>query len=76
MSLRAVTPSADPARAIPASPAERSWAIEAALGSLRDEERRLAQLGFELPLARCHQQRRFWEFVRALHELPEMRSAA
>jgi hypothetical protein len=76
VNLRSVTPSADPTRSIPISAEERSWAIEAALASLKEEERRLARLGFEFPLARCHQQRRFWEFVRALHELPESRRAA
>lgn len=61
-----LTPSADPARAIPRSASERQWQIEAALASLNHEQERLDRLGFEVPLARCHQQRRFWEFVRAL----------
>ena len=61
-----LTPSADPARRIPSSAAERQWQIEAALVSLRNEEQRLDRLGFELPISRCHQQRRFWEFVRAI----------
>jgi len=64
-----LTPSADPARAIPRSPAERQWQIEAALVSLRNEAQRLERLGLELPIARCHQQRRFWEFVRALDSM-------
>jgi len=76
VTLHALTPAADPRRAMPESSDERSWAIEAALASLRDEERRFALLGFEAPLACCHQQRRFWEFVQAVHALPEMRSAA
>ena len=77
-----LTPSADPARAIPRSASEREWAIDAALVSLGAEERRLARLGFEVPLARCHEQRRFWEFVRAIHALdrgaapPAFRSVA
>ena len=64
-----LTPSADPARAIPPSASEREWAIDAALVSLDAEERRLARLGFEVPLARCREQRRFWEFVHAIHAL-------
>ncbi len=61
-----LTPSADPAREISRSASERQWQIEAALASLNQEQARLDRLGFEVPLARCHQQRRFWEFVRAL----------
>ena len=61
-----LTPPADPARTIPRSASERQWQIEAALTSLNHEQERLDRLGFEVPLARCHQQRRFWEFVRAL----------
>lgn len=61
-----LTPSADPARSIPPSASERQWQIEAALVSLDHEQVRLDRLGFEAPLARCHHQRRFWEFVRAL----------
>ena len=63
---RWLTPSADPARAIPRSASERQWQINAALASLSHEQERLDRLGFEVPLARCNQQRRFWEFVRAL----------
>ncbi len=61
-----LTPSADPAQAIPRSATERQWQIEAALASLDHEQQRLDRLGFETPIARCHQQRRFWEFVRAI----------
>ena len=77
-----LTTSADLARAIPRSVDEREWVIEAALASLEQEERRLAALGFEVPLARCRDQRRFWEFVRAIHALdrgaapPAFRSVA
>ena len=66
-----LTSSADPARAIPRSAQEREWAIEAALRSLDDEAQRLHRLGFEIPLARCHEQRRFWSFVRAIHALAD-----
>lgn len=69
-----LTTSADPARAIPRSAAERQWQIEAALVSLRHEQQRLDRLGFELPVARCHQQRRFWEFVRAIDAMGAMGS--
>jgi len=31
--------------------------------SLEGEQRRLDRLGFELPLARCHEQLRYWRFV-------------
>jgi hypothetical protein len=66
-----LTSSADPGRTIPDSSEERSWQISAALETLDREEQRLGRLGFELPLARCREQRRFWEFVRAIHTLDE-----
>lgn len=70
MSLLApMTAAADPRRAMPASTLARFDAADAAVQSLRQEQRRLERLGFELPLARCHQQLRFWSFVRALHQL-------
>ena len=70
MSLLApLTPAADPRRAMPTSVAARFDAADAAVNSLREEQRRLQRLGFELPLARCHQQLRYWSFVRALHQL-------
>ena len=65
-----LTASADTRRPIPDSPGDRSHAVRAALTSLRDEQRRLERLGFEEPLARCHQQLRYWEFVAALIDLP------
>lgn len=55
------------AAVMPEVAADRLDRIEAALGSLDGERRRLERLGFELPLARCHQERRYWEFLRALH---------
>jgi hypothetical protein len=60
------TPAADPRRAMPEGTASRRDAIEIALASLAREERRLRQLGFQAPLARCRQQRRYWEFLRAV----------
>lgn len=58
-----LTASSDLGREMPAGAAARRDRIAAALRSLADEERRLARLGFELPLARCREQRRFWQFL-------------
>lgn len=70
----------DRTRPMPADPGERLDAIGAALVTLDGEQRRLERLGFELPLARCHQERRYWEFLRALHHVaagePEAGAAA
>ncbi|MCC6652602.1 MAG: hypothetical protein IT348_15730 [Candidatus Eisenbacteria bacterium] len=75
MSFAPLTVSADPARPMPASNVARFDAANAAVASLRDEQRRLQRLGFELPLARCHQQLRFWSFVSAVCSLdPQARS--
>jgi len=61
---------ADRRRAIPASGFEREVEIQAAIDSLREEQRRLERLGFEVPLHRCHEELRYWSFVSALHALP------
>lgn len=61
-----LTPAAETARAIPTGAGARLDAAHAAVVSLRDEQRRLERLGFETPLARCHEQLRFWSFVSAL----------
>jgi hypothetical protein len=66
-----LTPSSDLARTVPADAAARQDAITAAVVSLRGEQRRLERLGLELPLARCHQQLRYWEFLGALFALSE-----
>lgn len=58
-----LTASSDPHRAMPVSNGARLDAAARAVASLREEQRRLERLGFELPLARCHQQLRYWEFV-------------
>jgi len=58
--------SADPARPLPAGPGARLDAAAAAVAALRAEQRRLQRLGFETPLARCHEQLRFWSFVHAV----------
>ena len=72
---RPVTPAADLARAIPAHSGARLDAIQTALVSLESETRRLERIGFELPIARCHEQRRYWSFLRALYSLPEPTSS-
>lgn len=66
-----VTPCADPSRVIPASADERAWAIDAAVETLKHEEQRLERIGLEWPLARCREQRRYWEFVGALNAMAE-----
>ena len=53
-------------RPMPAGSAARLDAAAATLGALLDEQRRLERLGFELPIARCHQQVRYWGFVTRL----------
>lgn len=70
-----MTASADRARALPATAAARLDAASRAVTSLREEQRRLERLGLELPLARCHEQLRFWNFVHAVCSLaPEVRA--
>lgn len=70
-----VTASADPARELPGDPAERLDRIAAALASLHAEQRRCERLGLETPLARCVEQRRYWEFLRALFVLEPARES-
>jgi len=41
----------------------------AAVASLREERRRLERLGWETPLARCHEQLRYWEFMASVLSL-------
>jgi hypothetical protein len=48
---------------MPASAIARLDHVRAAVASLVDEQRRLERLGFELPLARCHDQLRYWRFL-------------
>jgi hypothetical protein len=57
---------ADTARAMPATRGGRVDAAHAAVAALREEQRRLERIGFELPLARCQSQLRYWRFVHAL----------
>lgn len=67
--LVSLTRGADPARLMPEGAGARLDAANAAVDSLREEQRRLQRLGFETPLARCHQQLRFWSFVSAVCSL-------
>lgn len=60
---------ADPGRPMPSSRAARLDAAASAVAALRDEQRRLERLGFELPIARCQSQLRYWRFVHALVSL-------
>lgn len=73
---RSLTAAADPTRPIPAHAGARLDEIRRALVSLGDESRRLERIGFELPLARCHEQRRYWSFLQALYSLPASASLA
>lgn len=73
--LGSLTAAADTARAIPTGAGARLDAAHSAVASLRDEQRRLERLGFETPLARCHQQLRFWNFVSAVCSLEPGKAA-
>ena len=70
-----LTPAADTARAMPTGAGARLDAANSAMASLREEQRRLERLGFETPLARCHQQLRFWSFVSAVCSLESGKAA-
>lgn len=56
-------------RPIPEHLGTRLEQAQAAVTTLREERRRLERLGLETPLARCHQQLRYWEFVTGLLSL-------
>lgn len=64
-----MTAAADARRAMPTSMVACLDTASAAVSSLREEQRRLERLGLELPQSRCHQQLRYWSFVRALYAL-------
>ena len=69
MSLLApLTAASDPRRAMPVSMTARFDAADAAVNSLREEQRRLQGLGFGLPRARCCKEVRSWSFVRARNQ--------
>jgi hypothetical protein len=61
---------------MPESAAARQDDIDAALRSLREEQRRLERLGLELPLVRCHHETRYWNFLAALLRTPSDPGAA
>jgi len=63
-------------RPLPEGTGARLDAAAATLGALLDEQHRLEQLGFELPLARCQQQVRYWGFVTGLLTIAASESAA
>lgn len=69
--MKPVHPLADARRTMPENTAERGDAIRAAHEVLVAEQRRLERIGFEEPLARCHEQRRYWSFLGALFDLPK-----
>lgn len=70
-----LTRTADPASEMPGHAGARLDAANAAVASLRHEQRRLQRLGLETPLARCDHQLRFWTFVSAVCSLePEARA--
>jgi hypothetical protein len=52
---------------MPVSIEARRDAIERAQRSLDHEARRLQRIGFETPLERCQEERRFWNFLAAVH---------
>jgi len=70
-----LTRSSDPSRTMPAGAGGRLDQAHAALASLDHERRRLERLGLETPLARCHEQIRYWRFVAALVGLPRLAAA-
>lgn len=61
-----LTFASDVERAMPSTPGSQLDAARAAIASLESERRRVERLGFELPLARCHQQLRYWRFVESV----------
>jgi hypothetical protein len=60
----------DPGRDVPGAEGARLDALDAAIATLGEEERRLSRLGLELALRRCREERRYWEFLRAVMTLP------
>jgi len=60
---------ADPGRPMPEHPGARRDEIAAALRTLADESRRLERLGLRAALERCHEARRYWRFLDAMHAM-------
>jgi hypothetical protein len=65
-----LVPSAEPGRPMPDAQGARLDAAAAAVAALDHERRRLERLGLETPLARCHEQLRYWRFVAGVLALP------
>jgi len=53
-------------RAMPAGKGARLDEARATLAVLREEQERCERLGLELPLARCRERIRYWQFVHGL----------
>ena len=70
-----LTRASDPRRELPTSNAARRDVIAAAIDSLKEEQRRLERIGFELPLARCADQLRYWQFLSGLYAAAEAKPA-
>lgn len=64
-----ITASSDVRRAIPAHKGARLDRIDIAIRSLRAELSRLDRLGLAAATARCRQQLRYWEFLKAVFSL-------
>lgn len=64
---RPLTRAADRGAALPATLEQRLDHIDRARASLAEESRRLQRIGFEDPLRRCHEERRYWDFLAAVH---------
>jgi len=64
-----MTASADVERAMPEATGARLDRVQAALQTLRAEERRLERLGLDRAVHTCREQRRYWEFVGALFSI-------
>ena len=71
LSRAPLTAGADPRREMPAASGRRIDEIAVALATLEAEERRLARIGLELPMARCREQRRYWSFLNGLFSMSE-----
>ena len=60
-------------REMPRGSAARLDRIETALATLAQEERRLTRLNLVDAVQRCREQRRYWEFLRALFSIQSQR---
>jgi hypothetical protein len=70
MNRRDLVPaSADPETPMPAGAGACMDRVQAALATLREEERRLARLGLDEARARCRGQLRYWEFLAAVFDI-------